>query len=170
MKKSAYTLAILAALALAACGNQAQEKKDPAPATTSEVPAVVTSDAVAPAASDAAIPAASANLEKFVEAQNAALANSNNEMMKVVVSLDKSANVPTIVYETTMLKIAADSPEAKAMTGVDMKAAEEMALKTTCATAPKEIVDAGVAYKTVTKDKDGKELSTFTLDLTKCKK
>ncbi len=167
MKKSAYTLAILAALALAACGNQAQEKKEeaPAPATTSEAPAVVTSDAAAPAAS-----ADLSKLEKDIEAQNAALAKTNNDMMKVAISLDKSANVPTVVYETTMLKIAADSPEAKAMTAVDMKAAEEQALQATCASAPKEMVDAGVAYKTVTKDKDGNELMTFVLDLTKCKK
>ena len=143
MKKSAYMLAVLTALALAGCGDKGK----------------------------GAVSADVAKLEKGIEEANKALGAMNNDMMKMSMTLDKSGEKPVIVHETTMLKIAADSPETKAMTSMDTKAVEEQQLQAVCPNpSMKELIDAGVAYKVVMKDKDGKDLATINLDLTKCKK
>ena len=158
MKKSACTLVVLAALALAACGDQNKDK-GAAPAESK------------PAAEAPAVSADLAKLEKGIEEANKALGSMNNDMMKMSMTLDKSGEKPVVLHETTMLKMAADSPEAKAMTAMDTKAVEEQQLQAVCPNpAMKELLDAGVAYKVVMKDKDGKELTAINLDLAKCKK
>ncbi len=158
MKKSAYTLAILAALALAACGEK-KEGDQAAPAATSDT-------AAAPAVS-----ADLAKLEKGIEDANKALSTMSNDMMKMSMTLDKSGEKPVIVHETHMLKMAGDSAEAKGMKAMDSKAVEDQQLQAVCANpGMKELIDAGVAYKLVMKDKDGGELTSVNLDLGKCKK
>ena len=153
-KKTACALIALSALALAACGGE--EKKADAPAG-GEAPA-----ATAPATADLAA------LEKEVEALKGA--QMSNDMMKTEVSLDKTSTPPAIVTEITMLKVGADDPTAKAMAKADQGAIDAQ-MKAMCDNpGMKEAIEKGVAYKTVFKDKDGKEINSFTIDLTKCKK
>ncbi len=151
-KKTACALIALSALALAGCG---EEKKADAPA--GDAPA-----ATAPATADLAA------LEKEVEALKGA--QMSNDMMKTEVSLDKTSTPPTIVTETTMLQMSAGDPAAKALASVDQNMIDQQTKAMCDSPQMKEAIDKGVAYKTVMKDKDGKEINSFTIDLTKCKK
>ena len=158
MKKSACTLVVLAALALAACGDQNKDK-GAAPAESK------------PAAEAPAVSADLAKLEKGIEEANKALGSMNNDMMKMSMTLDKSGEKPVVLHETTMLKMAADSPEAKAMTAMDTKSVEEQHLQVICSSPmTKELIDVRAFYKVLVKDKNGEELIALSFDLKKCEK
>ena len=108
-------------------------------------------------------------LEQEIDKANKALSSMNNDMMQMSIGLDKSGARPVLVHETHMLKFEADGPEAKAIKAIDTKELEEQQLQGICSNpAMKEMIDVGILYKIVMKDKEGHELSVINLDLGKC--
>ena len=92
-------------------------------------------------------------------------------MIQIKMFLDRSASRPVVIQETTMLEMAADSPEAKAMTAMDTKSVEEQHLQVICSSPmTKELIDVRAFYKVLVKDKNGEELIALSFDLKKCEK
>ncbi len=112
-----------------------------------------------------------AQLEKDINEVNESFGAINNDMIQIKMFLDRSASRPVVIQETTMLEMAADSPEAKAMTAMDTKSVEEQHLQVICSSPmTKELIDVRAFYKVLVKDKNGEELIALSFDLKKCEK
>ena len=109
-----------------------------------------------------------AKLEKNIEEINKTLSAMSSETFTMSMALDKSGKRPVVIQETIMRNMVNNGPEAEAFKTMDTKMAEEQQLHALC--SMEEWVDVGVVYKIMMKDKDGGELFTLNLDLSKCRK
>lgn len=148
LRKLTALLLATAALSLAACGDksstQAGETKA---AATAEVPKEV-EDIVAQATE---------TFEKM-----------SNKMIKMAGRLDKSTQPATFIHEMTLLEVASDAPEVKMMKEKQEEATKQQ-MATMCSDPLAKILAKNkINYKIVTLAKDGKEITSFNLDLSKC--
>ena len=112
-----------------------------------------------------------AKIESDIAQVNKQFAEMNNDTVKMGVTLEKSVNPPVIVYEIIMLTVAENSPEAEALKAMNLNMIEVQQLETLCGSPQtKELIDTGINYRFVYKDKNNNDLNVMNIDLANCPK